>query len=66
MAVRKRLFRLFSAVLHIRIHYTLVTRDPGKGHTYFSVQFSPMPEKELPLFEGSQVSTPCPYVKLME
>jgi len=66
MTVRKCLFRLFSTVLHIRMHHALVTRDPVNKQTYFSVQLSPMPEKELPLFEESQVSTPCPYVKLVE
>ena len=66
MAVRKCLFKLFSAVLHIRMYHALVTRDPVNKHTYFSVQFSLMPERELPLFEGSQVSTPCPYVKLVD
>jgi len=48
------------------MHHALVTRDPVKKQTYFSVQFSSTPERELPSFEGFQVSTPCPYVKLVE
>lgn len=66
MALRKCLLRLFSAVLHIRMHHPLVTRDPVNKQIYFSVKFSPTTERELPSFEGFQVSTPCPYAKLVE